>query len=241
MTGAAENLIAELQERFLASELMDAFGFVYPQYWLQENAEEDFVKHLAIIKDHYGIPKTFDVANIKKTKGRVTVPVIVVGVDDQSPSDEEDEAPIRPEDAHPSREKTDEKVAQPILSVQQLDEQACMFKLTMKGNAHAAMQGDLPVNLLTRLWCRIEANGLLRNKLSKYMKIAELVVVTVLGSVEDEQTFSTLSFMKNKLRNRLSMHLPLVVGMHVQEFYGLSDFPYDAAYDEWKTSNRKED
>ena len=197
------------------------------------------MKHLAIIKDHYGIPKTFDIA--KKTKGRVTVPVIVVDADDQSPNDGEDEAPLRLEDAHPPWKKADGKVAQPILLVQRLDKQACMFKLAMKGNAHAAMQGDLPVNPLTRLWHRIEASGLLRNKLSEYMKIAELTVVKVLESVEDERTFSTLSFMKNRLRNRLSTHLPLVVGMHVQEFYGLSNFPYDAPYDEWKTSNRKED
>jgi hypothetical protein len=73
------------------------------------------------------------------------------------------------------------------------------------------------------------------------MKIAELVVVTVLGSVEDERTFSTLNFMKNKLRNRLSTHLPLVVGMHAEQFYGLTDFPYDAAYEKWRLSNRKED
>ena len=183
VTGAVENLIAELQERFPASELMDAFGFVYPQYWLQENAEEDFVKHLAIIKDHYGIPKTFDVANKKKTNGKM---ITTVCADDHSTSDGEDEAPALAKDAHPTRKKADGKVAQPILSIQRLDEQACMFKLAMKGNAHAAMQGDLPVNPLTRLWRRIEANGLLRNKLSEYLKIVELAVVTVLGSVEDE-------------------------------------------------------
>ena len=196
------------------------------------------MKHLAIIKDHYGIPKTFDVVNKKKTTRKV---ITTVCADDHSTSDGEDEAPALAEDAHPIREKADGKVAQPILSIQRLDEQACMFKLAMKGNAHAAMQGDLPVNPLTRLWRRIEANGLLRNKLSEYLKIVELAVVTVLGSVEDERTFSTLSFMKNRLRNRLSTHLPLVVGMHAQEFYSLSDFPYDSAYNEWKSSSRKED
>ena len=138
--------------------------------------------------------------------------------------------------SHPTlSKKTAAKIAHHVLSIQRLDEQASMFKLAMMGNAHAAMQGDVPVNPLTRLWRRIEANGLLRNKLSEYMKIVELAVVTVLGSVEDERTFSTLSFMKNRLRNRLSTHLPVVVGMHAQDFYGLSDFPYDAAYDEWRS------
>ena len=66
-------------------------------------------------------------------------------------------------------------------------------------------------------------------------------MVTVLGSVEDERTFSTLNFMKNKLRNRLLTHLPVVVGMHAQDFFSLSDFPYDAAYEEWRSKSRKED
>ena len=103
------------------------------------------------------------------------------------------------------------------------------------------MEGDLPTNPMTRLWHRIEANSVFQYKLSKYMKIAEVAVVTTLGNVEDERTFSMLSFMKNKLRNCLSTHLPLVVGMHAQQFYGLTDFPYDAAYEEWRLSNMKED
>ena len=73
------------------------------------------------------------------------------------------------------------------------------------------------------------------------MKIAEMAVVTILGSIEDERTFITLSFMKNKLQNRLSIHIPLVVGMHAQEFYGIEDFLYDAAYEEWRTLTRRDD
>jgi len=203
---------------------MDAFGFVYPQYWLGENAEADFAKHIAVIKEHYGLPKSFDLP--KKTS-----------LPEDATTTEEDDVALQGQKA----KKASVREAVPVLSIQKLDEQAGMFKIAMKGNCHAAMQGDLPLNPLTRLWRRIEANGLLRHKLSEYMKVVELAVVTVLGSVEDERTFSTLSFMKNKLRNRLSTHLPLVVGMHAQEFYGLDDFPYDAAYDEWKNSLRKED
>ena len=66
-------------------------------------------------------------------------------------------------------------------------------------------------------------------------------MVAVLGSIEDERTFSTLSFMKNKLKNRLNVHLPLAVAMHPQEFYTLTDFPYNAAYDDWKKNVRKDD
>jgi hypothetical protein len=42
------------------------------------------------------------------------------------------------------------------------------------------------------------------------MNMVKLVLVEVVGSVEDKRCFSTLSFMKSKLQNRLITHLPLV-------------------------------
>jgi hypothetical protein len=57
----------------------------------------------------------------------------------------------------------------------------------------------------------------------------------------DERTFSTMSSMKDKLQNRLSTHLPMVVGMKCQQFYTLENFPYDTAFDDWKKTNCKED
>jgi hypothetical protein len=46
--------------------------------------------------------------------------------------------------------------------------------------------------------------------------LAEIAGVQVLGSVEDEHTFSTLSFIISKLRNKLCEHLPTIVGMFSQ-------------------------
>jgi hypothetical protein len=54
--------------------------------------------------------------------------------------------------------------------------------------------------------------------------------------VEDEHTFSTLSFMKDKLHNQLQSHLPMVVTMHGQTFFDINNFLYDQAYQEWKRS-----
>ena len=229
VASAAKKLIQELEVRFPSASLMDAFGLVYPQYWMGTTADEDFQRHLDILKEHYGHTKEFNSAR----KGKHSTSIV-------GPSSKD--AVVPASETHTTANKdSDGKQSYPVLSISKLDEQATMFKIAMKGNCHAAMQGDLPLNPLTRLWRRIEANSLLRHKLSEYLKIAELAVVTVLGSVEDERTFSTLSFMKNKLRNRLSTHLPLVVGMHAQDFFGLSDFPYDAAYEEWRSKSRKED
>jgi hypothetical protein len=63
----------------------------------------------------------------------------------------------------------------------------------------------------------------------------------ILGSVKDERTFSTMSFMKDKLQNKLSTHLPLVVDMHSQQFFTLENFPYNDAFDDWKKVNHREE
>jgi hypothetical protein len=59
-----------------------------------------------------------------------------------------------------------------------------------------------------------------------YVKLVELVMVQIVGSVKDERCFFTLVFMKSKFWNRLITHLPLVVGMFAQQFYTLQNFPY---------------
>jgi hypothetical protein len=61
----------------------------------------------------------------------------------------------------------------------------------------------------------------------------------VLGFVEDEQIFSTLSFMNSKLRNSLNEHLHIIVGMYSQSFYILNTFPYDKCFDHWKEQKPK--
>jgi len=49
----------------------------------------------------------------------------------------------------------------------------------------------------------------------EYYKLAQVAIVQVLGSVEDERCFSSLAFLKNKLRNSLDMHLECGVEMYL--------------------------
>jgi hypothetical protein len=56
-------------------------------------------------------------------------------------------------------------------------------------------------NSLTKLWCQLAINNMLVVYPSKFMRLGELAIVQVIGSLEDERTFSTLSFMKSKLWN----------------------------------------
>ncbi len=73
------------------------------------------------------------------------------------------------------------------------------------------------MNPIIRMWSRIQSSPLLVLKVNEYIKVAEIVMVQVLGSVEDERTFSNLAFMNNKLHNKLTTHLDLCV-MFIQNF-----------------------
>jgi hypothetical protein len=141
-------------------------------------------------------------------------------------------------EAADTKSNLESMVVVPWLNIRKLDELSMMFKITMKGSNKVAITSDLSLNPLTHLWCQIKASGLLYHKLSKFMKV---VTIDNCDLVEDERIFSTLSFIKNKLKNQLSTHLPLVVTMYAQEFPGLEDFPYDAAYEEWRMTLKKED
>lgn len=69
----------------------------------------------------------------------------------------------------------------------------------MESNAKI-MEGDIKTtNPLMKLWRVVDTSSMLRPGLSKYLKLAEIATILVLGSMEDERTFSTLSFMKDKL------------------------------------------
>ncbi len=58
------------------------------------------------------------------------------------------------------------------------------------------------------------------------MKLVELIMVQILDNVKDERCFSTLAFMKSKLRNRFIIHVLIVLHMFAQQFYTLENCPY---------------
>ncbi len=70
------------------------------------------------------------------------------------------------------------------------------------------------------------ANVIVVQKLLEFLKLMEIVIVMVVGSVEDERTFSIVNFMKSKLCNCLTTHSNLVVWMYAQFFYKLETFPF---------------
>jgi hypothetical protein len=122
----------------------------------------------------------------------------------------------------------------PVLDCFQLELQQPLFKLSMTSNCHAVLEPPYDVNPLTRLWRILDANRALAAQFPEYIKLAEIAMVHVLGSVEDERCFSSLTFLKDRLRNRLvSEHLGVVLGMHGQRVFTLQNFPYDDCFQTW--------
>ena len=126
-----------------------------------------------------------------------------------------------------------------VLRLANLDIQTTLFKIIIKEVGPRIMQKPVDINPVTCMWRSVEANTFLWHSLSEYIKVAELAVVMVVDSIQGERTFNTLTFMKNKLRNRLTMHLELVVGMKMQNFYTLDNFLYNDAYDSWAAKKKR--
>lgn len=61
------------------------------------------------------------------------------------------------------------------------------------------MQKPFGVNLLTKLWITISLSRILLEKIHEYVELVKLLVVQVIGLMEDEQCFYTFAFMKTKL------------------------------------------
>jgi len=133
-----------------------------------------------------------------------------------------------------SPKELDYQQVDPLLDGKLLALQMSLFKLTMKSHAEGAMQEPRDQNPLTKLWLRIGQNALMLNRLSEFFKVAEIAITAVLGSVANERTFSTLSFMKSKLRNRLVGHVDTCVKLFSQDFFTLQTFPINKAVISWR-------
>ncbi len=85
----------------------------------------------------------------------------------------------------------------------------------MQSNIEVALKALHDCNPTTQMWRRFTFSVILKNKFFKYFKLVEFVIVVVLRNVEDDCTFSTIIFMKSKLKNNLTTNLDLVVSIYV--------------------------
>jgi hypothetical protein len=133
-----------------------------------------------------------------------------------------------------SRRVKEDFVVPALIDAHRLADQSSFFKLSMTSNSQWAVENSFGLNPLSRLWQKLGSNALLASKLLEFVKIAKVATVTILDFVEDEQTFSTLNYMKSKVRNNLDDHLNLIVRMYGQSFFDLKTFPIQDAISKWK-------
>ena len=104
-------------------------------------------------------------------------------------------------------------------------------------------QYDLMENLneegvVTKLWKDLDQRNQLRELIPKYFKLTNLCLTMILGSVEDEIFFSTLGFLKSKVRNKLDKDLDNCLRLYNSR-YEVESFPYDRAASIWRKQCQK--
>ncbi len=67
----------------------------------------------------------------------------------------------------------------------------------------------------------------------EYVKLVEIALIKGLVSMEDEQLFNKLNFIKTKIHNWLTNHLDLFVHMFEQSIFSMDKFPFDEAMHIW--------
>ena len=114
------------------------------------------------------------------------------------------------------------QLSKQVLSEYKVEEEA------KGGRPEAAMPG-----FTTMFWRRLMNTQAGIDHLSEWAVLAELALVMVPGSVEAERMFSTMSFLKDKVRNRLTTHLGPCARIYSQSTYSLANFPYEEALKHW--------
>jgi hypothetical protein len=74
----------------------------------------------------------------------------------------------------------------------------------------------------------------LAQELNEWQKVAEIGLVMVPGSVEDERRISAVTFNKSDVHNWLTEHLGACLRLFSQQMFTSRSFPYATALQEWK-------
>ena len=79
-----------------------------------------------------------------------------------------------------------------------------------------------------------------RDRFGEWVKVAELVMVMVPGSVEVERMFSTLKYIRSPQRNRLhAQHLTSCARGFKSSAFSVESFPYPQAILEWHSAKKR--
>ncbi|KAG1678504.1 hypothetical protein FOA52_014537 [Chlamydomonas sp. UWO 241] len=96
-----------------------------------------------------------------------------------------------------------------------------------------AVEDRMGVGYITRLWREMTSHE--GFNCPTFERLAEMAIVMVPVSVEDERLFSALNFIKSKSRNRLqNPHLSDPLRLFFSNTFDVLTFPYAEALKAWK-------
>lgn len=137
-----------------------------------------------------------------------------------------------------ARRTSDDTECAALIDAKLLEDQAEAFSQHAKECAAKVTVTETGGEAVTAFWRLMSSTPYWRESISEFEKLAEIAMVMVGGSVQDERAFSHMNYLKNKLRNRLNAHLELCMRLYAQPFYTLQNFPFPAAFDHWNPDRR---
>ncbi|KAH7287328.1 hypothetical protein KP509_32G050200 [Ceratopteris richardii] len=91
---------------------------------------------------------------------------------------------------------------------------------------------------MTKLWKKLDISPFLKESMLEYFKVGNLCFTMILGSVEDECLWSSLTFIRNATRNRLNKNLDTCIRLFVSKS-DLETFPFKEVYAIWKSQSQR--
>lgn len=119
-----------------------------------------------------------------------------------------------------------------ILDETRLRNQSYSFANIMR-EQYVVMENPNEEGVVTKLWKNLGESNQLREAILEYFKLTNLCLTMILGSVEDERGFSTLSFLKSKVRNKLDKKLGNCLKLYNSR-YEVESFPHEKAISIWR-------
>lgn len=218
------DIVTELEEeihsRFPSVKNLDAAAPVYADFWAETPANSVFLMAMEDIKQQYCVPRKVG------KDGVIVQPLLCATALDEQ----------RGRFARACRD-----VAPSLILRRNVARATAAATAAAEASARVGVVPAKPAaharSATSEMWELFTQNPLYRDKFPEYAKLAQLVLVMVGGSVENERTFSTLTHVKNDLRNRLEVdHLNICLRLFsTSSMYTYSTFPYARAFQAWSS------
>jgi hypothetical protein len=120
-----------------------------------------------------------------------------------------------------------------ILDSSKLYQQGNVFGQTTLAK-YCGLEKPIELGAITILWTKLGESEYLEENIFKYFKLEYLCQTMILGSMEDERMFSSLSFLKSKLMKIIDKHMDTCLRLYLTK-YDINTFHFYRALYLWRS------